>query len=158
MSFPPNRHWFNLHDIYFFIQSLPNRATSYWIYTVIIISSIDCPDFNTCHSALWAHWQLVKQSQASQIFRQSEHRSLQVHRHYACDPIVQHWDPTSIILPCVCWPAVPASSIFHYCVTVAASLSTPSLMYGLSHRAQCPKAKAENRDKQKKGHHHHLVV
>lgn len=71
-------------------------------------------------------------TQPSLLSRQSRHRSRRVYGHYACDPIVRGWDPTSIIPPRSRWPAVPASSISHYCVTVAASLSTPSVMYGLT--------------------------
>lgn len=71
-------------------------------------------------------------TQPSPFSRQSLHRSLQVHGHYACDPIVQGRDPMSIIPPRSRWPTVPASLISHYCDTVVASLNTPSVMHGLT--------------------------
>lgn len=71
-------------------------------------------------------------TQLSMLSRQRRHRSQWMYRHYAYDPIVRGWDPASIIPPHSRWPVVPASSIFHYCVTVAASLSTPSVMYDLT--------------------------
>lgn len=60
MSFPPNRDWFNLHDIYLFIQSLalwePRQSShTYWTYKRIIISPIDCLRFNTCLLGLLAY-------------------------------------------------------------------------------------------------------
>lgn len=60
MSFPPNRDWFNLHDIYLSIQSLAlwgpwQSSHTYWTYTGIIISPIDRPGFNTCHLGLLAY-------------------------------------------------------------------------------------------------------
>lgn len=63
MSFPPNRDWFNLHDIYLFVQSLalwgPRLSShTYWTYTGIIISPIDSPGFNTCHLRLLAYHRL----------------------------------------------------------------------------------------------------
>lgn len=64
MSFPPNRDWFNLHDIYLSVQSLAlwepwQSPHTYWTYTGIIISPIDCPGFNTCHLRLLAYQRAV---------------------------------------------------------------------------------------------------
>lgn len=65
MSFPPNRDWFNLHDIYLSIQSQAlwgpwQSSHTYWTYTGIIISAIDCPGFNTCHLRLLAYrWAVI---------------------------------------------------------------------------------------------------
>lgn len=64
MSFPPNRDWFNLHDIYLSIQSLAlwgpwQSSHTYWTYSGIIISPIDCPGFNTCHLRLLAYRRAV---------------------------------------------------------------------------------------------------
>lgn len=62
---------------------------------------------------------------------QRQHRSRQVRGHYACDPIAQRLGPNVHHPAASRWPAVPDSSISHYCVTALASLSTPSVMYGL---------------------------
>lgn len=64
MSFPPNRDWFNLHDIYLSIQSLAlwgpwQSSHTYWTYAGIIITSIDSLGFNTCHLGLLACRQAV---------------------------------------------------------------------------------------------------
>lgn len=91
-------------------------------------------------------------TQTSLLSRQSWHRSQRVYRHYASDPIVRGWDPTSIILPHSRWPSVPASSISHYCVTVADSLSTPSVMYGLTLRGiQKPQLTVQTETEHKRG-------
>lgn len=76
---------------------------------------------------------------------QRQHRSRQVHGHYACDPIAQRLGPNVHHAAASRWPAVPDSLISHYCVTVVASLSTPSVMYSLrppgTHK---PKQKVKN--------------
>lgn len=74
MSFPPNRHWFNLHDIYLSIQSLAlwgqwQSSHTYWTHTGIIISPIDCPGFNTCQLRLLAYWRAVIVHTALSVFQ-----------------------------------------------------------------------------------------
>lgn len=137
MSFPPNRDWFNLHDIYLSIQSLALWGPRQALKPIELIQGSLFPQLIAWDLAhvIYVCWHNGKPSlftQTSLLSRQSQHRSQRVYGHYACDPIVQGWDPTSVILPCSLWPTVPASSISHYCVTVAASLSTPCVMYGLT--------------------------
>lgn len=74
MSFPPNRDWFNLHDIYLSIQSLAlwgqwQSSHTYWTHTGIIISPIDCPGFNTCQLRLLAYWRAVIVHTALSVFQ-----------------------------------------------------------------------------------------
>lgn len=97
-------------------------------------------------------------TQTSLLSRQSWHRSQRVYGHYASDPIVRGWDPASIIVLRSRWPVVPASSISHYCVTVADSLSTPSVMYGLTLRGiQKPALTVQTGAEHYEGLHSHLV-
>lgn len=137
MSFPPNRDWFNLHDIYLSIQSLALRGPRQAPTPIELIQGPLFPQLiaQDLTHVIYVCWHCGEPSlftQTSQLSRQCQHRSQRVYGHYACDPIVQGWDPTSIIPPRSRWPTVLASSISHYCVTVAASLSTPCVMYSLT--------------------------
>lgn len=94
MSFPPNRNWFNLHDIYLTIQSqaLWQSSHTYWTYRRIIISPIDCRDLTRVIYVCWHAGRPSLFAWTSALSGQSWHRSRCVYGHYACDPIVQGQD------------------------------------------------------------------
>lgn len=126
---------------------------TYWTHGRVIISSIDCLGFSTSRvgptGAPSPPTRLLCFPDKAGIDCSS------VSGHYTRDPIVQGSDPSPIILLHFHRPTVLALLISHYCVTVAASLSTPSVMYDL-----CAPSEIQGlgQGEGKEGLQHHQVV